>query len=107
MPEVVGVGAPVNAHFGEADGPEDFLYGFHGAVDLRAFGLVRVRIGFLVIGRENLGNGGDTRVGRRVIGGEDGNGLLLDEGERPVDFTADQRRIDGSIGRAVNVRRTI
>src|SRR4051795_9407679 len=50
MPEVVGMGAPVDAHFGEADGPEDFLYRLYGAVDLRSFGLVRVRVGFLVIG---------------------------------------------------------
>src|SRR3954453_1628507 len=47
MPEVIGVRAPVNAHFGEADGPENFLYGFNGAVDLRSFGLVRVRVYFL------------------------------------------------------------
>src|SRR3954447_26875639 len=63
MPEVVGVRAPVDAHFGEADGPENFLYGLHRAVDLRAFGLVRIRVRFLVIGRENFGNCGDARVG--------------------------------------------
>src|SRR4051794_3784175 len=44
MPEVVGVRAPVDAHFGEADRPEDFLDRLHSAVDLRSFDLVRVRV---------------------------------------------------------------
>src|SRR3954469_5677572 len=48
MPEVVGMRAPIDAHFREADGPENFLYGLYGAVDLRSFCLVRVRVGFLV-----------------------------------------------------------
>src|SRR3954470_15741355 len=50
MPEVVGMCTPVDAHFGEADGPEDFLYRLHGAVDLRAFSLVGIRVRFLIIG---------------------------------------------------------
>src|SRR3954447_21551103 len=66
MPEVVGVRAPVDAHFGEADGPENVLYGFDGTVDLRSFRLVRVRVGLLVIGRENFGNRCDARIGGRI-----------------------------------------
>src|SRR3954453_23527497 len=43
MPEVVRVRAPVDAHFGEADGAEDFLYRFHHAIDLCSLGLVHIR----------------------------------------------------------------
>ena len=42
-----------------------------------------------------------------IVGGQDGDRLLLDEGQGHVDAADQQRRIDGAVGRSVNVRRAI
>lgn len=105
--KIVGMRLPVQLHFRERGPLEDLLHFGDRVANFQLLGLCDIRIFFLVEILEAAGDALHGRVVRVVCSRQNGDSLLLDEGEGIVEAMRQQGLVDGEIGRHVDMGRAI
>ena len=90
MSEIVGMRLPVQLHFREGGALEDLLHFGHRVANFELLGFRDVRILLLVEVLNAASNALHRRVCSLVIGGQNRDCFLLDEGQGSIDAAREQ-----------------